>query len=299
MQIESFQTLPLQQVIPSYLYQEYADDDNLQAFVNSFNSLAQGYLDWFNYAPLAVYTAAGINDALLDWTATGIYGIPRPVLSNVSNQTQAGFGEIHFGQLAYGTLDYITTGSSNLASDDLYKRVLTWNLYKGDGQHFCMQWLKNRIARFLQGANGSDTDVLQYQPSISVANGVFTVVFDAGTVFTNLKLLYQNGALSFPFGYSMQFVSDVFSNNGGVLTLPAPLDYPSTPNGAAGSVWWDGGVIAVVPGITPDPNAAPVYFATITPSVLLQMGGGNLPLTDPLNSGQLWNNGGVITISSG
>ena len=37
----------LEQIIPMYLYQQYADDSDLQAFVSTFNTLAQGYLSWF------------------------------------------------------------------------------------------------------------------------------------------------------------------------------------------------------------------------------------------------------------
>jgi hypothetical protein len=66
-QIESFATLPLQQVIPSYLFLEYSDDQDLQAFVASFNSLAQGYLDWFRNTPLGLYTSPNITGPLLDW----------------------------------------------------------------------------------------------------------------------------------------------------------------------------------------------------------------------------------------
>ena len=297
MQIESFQTVPLPTVIPSYLYQEYSDDDNLQAFVNSFNGLANSYLDWFTDNPFAVYTSPGISGPLLDWLATGIYGIPRPVLSNASNQRLAGFGEIYFGELAYGTLNYISTGASNFASDDLYKRTLTWNLYKGDGKNFSMSWLKKRIGRFLLGSNGTDVSPLNGAPSIIVSNGVFTVSFYSSTIFSNMQALYANGALSFPFMYSMTFNNINFLNDGSVLTTDAATTYPTTPNQPAGSVWWNGGVISVVPGITPDPSAAPLYFSTTTPLQLLELGGGNLPLSNPGNTGQLWNNGGVVSIS--
>jgi hypothetical protein len=80
--------------------------------------------------------------------------------------------------------------------------------------------------------------------------------------------------------------------------MTAPLDYPVSPSGlAAGSVWYNGGAISVVPGVTPNPVAPPVYFAGLDPLTLLAEGGGNLPLTNPSNTGQLWNNGGVVSIS--
>src|ERR1700675_581252 len=68
--------------IPSYLYQEYADDADLQAFVGAFNALAGVYVTWFANVPLAAYTNAAISGPLLDWVAQGIYGMTRPVLSS-------------------------------------------------------------------------------------------------------------------------------------------------------------------------------------------------------------------------
>jgi len=41
----------LTKVIPSYLYQEYSDDDDLQAFVMAYNGLAQQYVTWFATSP--------------------------------------------------------------------------------------------------------------------------------------------------------------------------------------------------------------------------------------------------------
>ena len=40
--------LPMQDTIPAYPYQQYADDADIQAFFAAYNSLAQGYLDWYN-----------------------------------------------------------------------------------------------------------------------------------------------------------------------------------------------------------------------------------------------------------
>lgn len=205
MQIESFSSLSLQAVIPSYLYWQYSDDDDLQAFVASFNEIAQGYIDWFNQTPLSVYTSPNITGPLLDWTATGIWGIPRPVLSTESSQRFAGYNEFPYNTIAYNTLSVTQSGTAQLATDDIYKRVLTWNLYRGDGEGFCLQWLKNRIARFLNGADGMDYDVLDAQPDIAVSDGVFTVTCPDSTSYTSLQLAYSNGALSFPFQYSITF----------------------------------------------------------------------------------------------
>jgi hypothetical protein len=39
-------------------------------------------------------------------------------------------------------------------------------------------------------------------------------------------------------------------------------------------------------------------FATTEPNTLLTLGGGNLPTTNPNVNGQLWNNAGVVNIST-
>lgn len=298
MQIESFQQLPLQQIIPSYLYQEYANDETLQAFVTAQNGLTQGYLDWFNTIPLGVYASTVITGGLLDWIGAGIYNITRPVLSTSNANIIAGYNSTAYNTQAYDTGTKISGGTALIASDDIYKRVMTWNLYRGDGMVFTIGWLKNRIARFLYGANGTDYDVLNVQPSVTCSNGVFAISAFSSQIFSDLELAYNNNALSFPFQYSMTFNAVSFANDGGVLQMSEAISYPISATGlSAGSIWFNGGTIAVVPGVTPDPSAAPLYFSTTTPPQLIALGGGNLPITNPSNTGQLWNNSGVVSIS--
>jgi hypothetical protein len=298
MDIESFTSPPLQKVIPSYLYQSYADDEDLQAFVNSQNAIAQGYLDWFNQTPLGLYTAPNINNGLLDWVGMGVYGIPRPVLASGSSFTLAGYNTAAYNTIPLDGFSYTSTGTASLANDDIYKRVLTWNLYRGDGQVFTLQWLKNRIARFLYGSNGSDYPVLNLPPSITVSGTTFTIASFADPYFLAMQQCIANDALALPFMYDFVFVTISFVNDGGVLQMTLPWDYPTSPAGLLpGAVWFNGGTVAVVPGVTPNPSAPPVYFSTITVPGLLALGGGDLPLSDPANSGQLWNNGGMICVS--
>jgi len=296
-QIESFDLAPLQQVIPSYLYQQYADDPDLQAFVASFNALSQGYLDWFNGTPLGLYTSPAITGPLLDWIGQGVYGIKRPVLSSQTSIRLAGYNSAPYNTRAYNTMNYSASGSSSLANDDIYKRVLTWHTYRGDGQVFSLQWLKNRINRFLNGTNGSDYTVLESPPSIQVSGLTFSISAPQTPIFTNLQQLIANGNLALPFMYT--FVIAIYlTNNGGLLQVASGAAWPSSPTSLpAGSIWNDGGVAAIVPGITPNPAAPPVFFSTISSASLLLLGGGNLPLTNPNAPGQLWNNGGVICIS--
>jgi hypothetical protein len=296
-QIESFSTSPLQQCVPSYPYWQYSDDQDIQAFVTSFNSLTQGYLDWFLNTPMGLYTSPNISGPLLDWIGVGIYNIPRPVLSTQNTLVRAGYNEFAYNTIAYNRLQKTSSGSSVLASDDIYKRVMTWNLYRGDGQMFCMGWLKNRINRFINGANGSDYPVLNNPPSISVSGTTFTITSFADSVFTVLQDCIQSGALSVPFQYSFAFNPVSFYNDGGILWMTAPLNYPLSPVGlSAGAVWYNGGTVAVVPGGSG--SGSPVYFGTITAAELLSLGGGGLPTTNPNNLNQLWSNGGVVSVSA-
>lgn len=296
--IESFDTLPLQSTIPSYLYLEYSDDEDLQAFVASFNSLSQGYLDWFLETPLGLYTSPNITGPLLDWIGNGVYGIPRPVLSSQTTSTLAGYNTSPYNTVEYDSLAFSSSGTAAIASDDIYKRVMTWNLYRGDGQMFTMGWLKNRVNRFINGANGSDFTVLDNPPSITVSGNVFTITSFDDSVFTALQECFANKALSFPFQYTFVFIAISFLNDGGVLWMTAPLNYPTSSLGlAAGAVWFNGGTVAVVPGVTPNPAAPPVLFGTITSNGLRALGGGDLPLTNPGVTNQLWNDGGVVSIS--
>ncbi|MDR3445989.1 hypothetical protein [Dyella sp.] len=297
--IENFSTTQLQNVIPSYLYQEYADDDDLQAFVDAQNALAQGYQNWFLQTPLGLYTAPSINGPLLDWVGQGVYGISRPVLSTQTSRRVAGYNEYTYNTFPYDGLKSSVTGTAQIASDDIYKRVLTWHLYKGDGYQFSVLWLKKRIARFLNGVNGTDYPVLDVLPSITVSGSVFTVneAYSQSLVF--LQQCISNNVLALPFQYSIVINAVTLSSDGGVLVVNPFAGYPSNSTSLPpGNIYSNGGAVCVVPGITPNPSAPPVYFGSITADELYSLGGGNLPLTNPgVGTGQLWNNGGVVCIA--
>lgn len=154
--------------IPSYLYWEYADDDNLQYFVRAYNQLTQGYVDWFTNVGLPVYTGDMIAGALLDLVGEGIYGIPRPVLPSGHIRLLGPYNTMTFNEGPFN--DYELLGPTNYyaTSDDTYKRIITWDFYKGDGKHFTVRWLKRRIMRFLAGVNGTAPNIDQtYQVSIT------------------------------------------------------------------------------------------------------------------------------------
>ena len=143
-------------IIPSYLYWQFSDDDALQAFVAAYNAIAQQYLNWFNATPLAVYTSPAISGPLLDWTATGIRSVPRPVIGSFMSYTVGALATFPLATMALASARTVTTGSATVTSDDVYKRVLTSIFYRGDGRQASVSWIKRRVARFLYGANGFD-----------------------------------------------------------------------------------------------------------------------------------------------
>lgn len=192
---------PFGTIFPSYLYTEYSDDPTLQAFVQAYNQYAQGYLYWANQTPLAIYTTAAVSGPLLDLVGTKLYGIERPVLSSQTTHMFAGRGSMSLGTYPLAGNQYTQSGTAIEASDDIYKRVLTWWLYKGDGPTLTIQWLKNRVVRFLNGANGADvleSDLLASAPSVTIASGAITITVTASTIATYLNQCLQNGVLSTP-----------------------------------------------------------------------------------------------------
>lgn len=184
----------------SYLYQEYNDDGDLQAFVDAFNTLAQDEIDWFAYIGLPVYT--GLTGDLLDWVGEGLYGIFRPALPS---GTIHAIGPLNTMMLNFHPINYFKRiGDTPFykTPDDIYKRILTWNFYKGDGPYFTIRWLKRRIQRFLDGVNGTAPNVDQtYAISVTFGSGR-DVNVDVGIYNPVLKQALDSGILQLPFQFN-------------------------------------------------------------------------------------------------
>jgi hypothetical protein len=202
----------IQVLTPAYLYEDYQDDADLQAFFSAYNSLAQEYLDWFNQTPLAIYTSDAITGALLDWIGAGVYGIPRPTLSAGSSQVLGPMNTFTLNSLQPNQILKISAATYTATSDDIYKRIITWNFHKGDGNQFTISWLKRRIMRFLIGANGMSPAIDQtYDVSVTIpdAYNVDIVIHNAGNyepeVLAALAEGISSGALQTPFQYAFAF----------------------------------------------------------------------------------------------
>ena len=197
--------------IPAYPYVEYQDDDDIQAFFASYNTMAQGYVDFFNQVSLPVYAGNPlIVGELLDWVGQGLYSLPRPSVplgteQDVGPLDTYGFAETpDFANLAeIGTVPFL------VLPDDYYKRLLTWHHYRGDGRQFSVFWLKRRVARFLYGVNGIDVPLgHESEVSVHASHGVFTVTISPTMASTYagqvLQALVQASLLALPFQYSFQ-----------------------------------------------------------------------------------------------
>lgn len=168
----------LQQTINSYLYQEYNDDNDLQAFVDGYNQLAQGFISWFSSIGLPVYTGAQIINSLLDWVAEGLYGITRPYLPSGKNKNLGPLNTYAYNTLPFNTRKVVGPQDFFATNDDVFKRVITWHFFKGDGKVFNIRWLKRRIMRFLNGVNGTSYNIDETYP--------ISVTFSGSTVFINI-----------------------------------------------------------------------------------------------------------------
>jgi hypothetical protein len=198
----------LQKIIPSYLYEQYKDDEDLQAFVRAYNESQQQYLDWFNQAGLPIYTGSLIAGALLDWVAEGLYGMKRPTLASGSNQDLGPFNTVMFNQLMFNEVTYVGADNITATNDDIFKRIMTWRLYRGDGKIFNVYWLKRRIIRFLNYPNGGSGIIDNTYP--------VAVSFDTGNIVniflppvpnaTTLKEAIESGSVELPFQFSFNVV---------------------------------------------------------------------------------------------
>lgn len=201
---ETFST-PYSAIIPARPYGQYATDENVQAFFTSLNVVQQGILTWFANTPLAVYTSDAISGPLLDWTLTGIYGIARPILTTTVTISTGPLGTNVMGTHALGTLVITQSGTSVTVTDDIYKRVATWILYRGDGLQFTFPWLLRRVERFLGGVNGSDVPIdLATRPAESIANKTFGFTVPASNLASApFAALMTQGYLPTPAPYTI------------------------------------------------------------------------------------------------
>lgn len=204
-------------IISSYPYVQFADDVNISAWFSAYNAYAQEYLDWFNDTPLAIYTNDTISGALLDWVANGVYGIYRVPIANNQSRTIGAVNTYTPNQLPFNQGKTTSYGTVTEMTDDIFKRLITWDFYKGDGMQFTIPWIKRRVARFIYGIGGfSDTYGISVEfTAVRAVKIVVMVDSDHEFYAQQLFALLSAGIPNFPYGYdiTMIWTSSSFPKN--------------------------------------------------------------------------------------
>lgn len=226
----------IEKTIPSYLYCEYNDDEDLQAFVDSYNNLTQQVVNWFNHINLPIYTSSTISGDLLNWVAKGLYGIDRPTLTGGLTVEEGPYNTYGFNVIRYDGETVIPPTNYAVANDDVFKRVITWHFYKGDGKTFNIRWLKRRIMRFLNGYGGTSPNVdqtyrvsvsfgLAKQVNITILNGVRSYLGGFNTAMFNTRRF--NDTTSTFVAYPPLPLAQTFKTavDNGILPLPFQYSY--------------------------------------------------------------------------
>ena len=228
-------------VIPSYLYKEYEDDDDLQTFVAAYNLVAQDYVNTLVDLNLPIYTAANIGGPLLDWVAQGLYGMSRPALDSGLINLVGAYDTTTYDQLPYDGASNVSNVTSTLVNDDIFKRVLTWHIFKGDGRAFNVRWLKRRVMRFINGVNGSAPLIdetyrvsvsfgLDYQVNITFIDVVSTIIEGPYDSATYDDLTYD-GCTTNSVSYApLDTLALIEGIRSGVLELPFQFTWVITVN---------------------------------------------------------------------
>lgn len=196
------------QNLPAYLYQQYSFDpttDDLQAFFTAYNNSSQTNLDTINNLNLPIYTNPIITGVLLDWVALGIYGVQRPALSAGSGFSPLGvYDTVPLDTTAYTQNISSSPATFYTVTDDYFKRILTWNFYKGDGFQYTTNWLKRRVQRFIYGVNGTAPLIDNtYNISVTYTSGsAITIHVSNLPISPILNAGIQDGVLNVPFQYN-------------------------------------------------------------------------------------------------
>ena len=145
--------------VASYLYQQYQYDDTTQyltPFFETYNISSQTNLNTINDLNLPIYW--GLSGVLLNWVALSLYGFERPVLPKGNVRTLGLYNTNELNNFAYNEEVLEAPQTFYECTDDIFKRIITWNFYKGDGMQFDIQWLKRRVVRFLEGGANPKID---------------------------------------------------------------------------------------------------------------------------------------------
>ena len=195
-------------IIPSYPYVQFADDANISAWFTAYNTYAQQYLDWFNNTPLFDYTNSAVTGDFLDWIANGVYGVYRTPIPYGQDRYIGPVNTYTPNYIPFNQRKQTTSASSYVMTDDVFRRVITWNFYKGDGLNPSIPWLKRRIARFLGDDVVSHSDISVTMSGRTVAIKIINSSKYDKTLLTYMESVISLGYVNMPFNYTFTVEAD-------------------------------------------------------------------------------------------
>lgn len=194
-------------IIKSYPYIQFSDDENIVALFDAYNQYAQQYLDWFNDTPLAIYTNSNISGSLLDWVGQGIYGVYRTPIAHSLSKSNGPLNTYTANEIPLNEGETFSLTTSVAMTDDIYKRLITWDFYKGDGMQLSIPWMKRRIARFVFQDTSPET-IRNISVKIG-ANKLVSIVIEIETekaiIASNLNSIINQELCNWPIGYGVSF----------------------------------------------------------------------------------------------
>lgn len=204
----------IDEIIPAYLYTQYNDDKNLQALIDAYNHEAQNFYAWLRDSRLPIFQGGYNSGEQLKWIVKGIYGEDVPILKATKRAGKGPYNTVEYNILPLDAYRQLYNNDVIVVSDDLFKRVLMWNFYKGDGKQFSVSWLKRRVMRFLNGIDGADIPNDQHWPiSVKFVDDVINIVIDTtGEGFSSATTMKNSS-----FDYAPLFKGAM---EGGILNMP-------------------------------------------------------------------------------
>jgi hypothetical protein len=189
--------------LPSYAYQQYSDDPDIVAFFTAYNNFSQANLDTINVLSLPNYQSKSL--ILLDWVAENLYGQKRKDLPVGSSKISGPLNTYEYNEKEPNQYDVLFAGSSFAVSDGVFKSIIQWNNFKGDGYQFTIRWLKKRVRRFL---NGNPFIEQTYDVSVVfiAPNDVQILIPAISTYGPVFKAAVESAVVLLPFQYSFTVV---------------------------------------------------------------------------------------------
>lgn len=178
--------------IPPFPYLPYVFDDMVSAVFQGLTSYAQDYIDSFNALNLPIYNSKQNN--FLDYVGVNLYGISRPILPIGNIETIGEINNFALNEIELNKVITLYPEQFYIATDDVYKRVITWHHYKGDGDLFNIRHLKRRVMRFLSGSTVNET----YQISVSFGlnNQCNIIIYNNGRINLRPSGIINDGELN-------------------------------------------------------------------------------------------------------